>query len=217
MNRISIITICFNNRSELAKTIESIDSQTELPFEHWIIDGSTNSDINEYLNATPQPSYRYWLFERDQGISDAFNKGIQSSQGEIIQLLNSGDVLYDSSVLSVITQVFTTHPDITWCHGLINLFRGGHWVIIGKPFEPNKLYRGMRATFHPTMFVRKELFTSAGLFDLSLSIAMDYDLLIRIRKEPFHFVNIPIVSMDPGGISNSGYLDALKEIRKVYT
>jgi glycosyltransferase involved in cell wall biosynthesis len=216
MNRISIITICYNNKTELLKTIDSIDAQSLLPYEHWIIDGSTTSDINAYLNAHTQPLYRYWICERDKGISDAFNKGFKHCKGEIIQFLNSGDTLFSPSVLSSVTEVFSTHTSITWTHGLINIYRGGHWVVIGKPFEANKLYRGMRATFHPTMFVRKELFSTAGSFDLSLSIAMDYDFLIRIRDEPFFFMNSPISSMDPGGISNSSYLNALKEIRNVY-
>ncbi|MEO5581423.1 MAG: glycosyltransferase, partial [Saprospiraceae bacterium] len=98
MNRISIITICYNNKTELVNTLDSIDSQSLRPYEHWIIDGSTNSDINDYLNSSPQASYRYWVFERDKGISDAFNKGIHHCKGEIIQFLNSGDRLYSSSV-----------------------------------------------------------------------------------------------------------------------
>ena len=77
MNRISIITICFNNLDDLKATCASVDGQTVHPYEHIIIDGSTKSDIKEFLENNPQPSYRKWLCERDKGISDAFNKGIR--------------------------------------------------------------------------------------------------------------------------------------------
>jgi hypothetical protein len=96
------------------------------------------------------------------------------------------------------------------------MIRGGESVIIGKPFEKKKLYRGMRSTFHPTMFVKKELFEKYGVFDTSLKIAMDYDFLLRIADEKFLFLNFPLVSFDPGGVSNTKYLDSLKEGRQCY-
>jgi GT2 family glycosyltransferase len=52
---ISIITICFNNLPELQKTCASVDAQTIHPEEHWVINGSTNADIEEWLLQTPQP------------------------------------------------------------------------------------------------------------------------------------------------------------------
>jgi len=91
MVRISIITICFNNLNELLLTLSSVDHQTHLPHEHIVIDGSTNPQIANYLNTHPQPDYRLWKSEPDEGISDAFNKGILKSTGDIIGTLNSGD------------------------------------------------------------------------------------------------------------------------------
>ena len=99
MPRISIITICFNNKEELIKSMQSVNIQQQPPYEHFIIDGSTNSEIRDYLENTPQPTWRKWLCERDNGISDAFNKGIKLSTGEVVHLLNSGDIYYDDLVL----------------------------------------------------------------------------------------------------------------------
>src|SRR5688572_12942089 len=88
---LSVITICFNNLQEVIETCLSVDEQTVLPYEHLIIDGSTNEEIVTWLIKSPQPSYRRWIHERDKGISDAFNKGIRNATGEVLHILNSGD------------------------------------------------------------------------------------------------------------------------------
>ncbi|MGI9138892.1 MAG: hypothetical protein ACR2IM_07615, partial [Sediminibacterium sp.] len=69
MEQLSVITICFNNLKELQETCNSVDSQSVQPFEHYIIDGSNNKEISEWLNNSPQPIYRKWICERDKGIS----------------------------------------------------------------------------------------------------------------------------------------------------
>ena len=77
--RISVATICFNNPEELKRTIAAVDQQQHRPYEHVIIDGSTSDAIRNYLENTDQPSYRWWVCERDNGIADAFNKGVHKS------------------------------------------------------------------------------------------------------------------------------------------
>ncbi len=211
MTRISVITICFNNPEDVKKTCASVDIQALKPYEHIIIDGSSKPDIKEYLEKTPQPAYRKWICERDKGISDAFNKGILKATGDVTTHLNSGDTLYDESVLDRITTVFEKDPDTMWCHGKLNLLRGGIWVAIGKPFDRSKLYRGMRGTLHPTMYVRRELYDKHGLFDINLKLAMDYDFLCRIADEKFVFIDYPLATFDPTGVSSTGYIKAMKE------
>lgn len=214
--RISIITICFNNPAELQTTLASVDKQTVLPYEHWIIDGSSNNAIKEYLESVPQPPYRKWINERDKGIADAFNKGIIRSTGDVVNMLNSGDYYIDSDTLSTVTEEFEANPDINWLHSKYQLERGGIWVTIGKPFHPGKVYRGMRSVAHQSMFVRKSLHDKHGLYDTGLTISMDYDFVCRISKEPFVFIEKPLVVFAPGGTSSKNYLAALKQARQVY-
>ncbi len=211
MNRISIITICFNNLEDLKTTCASVDGQAVPPYEHIIIDGSTNSDIEKYLENYTQPDYRKWICERDKGISDAFNKGIRIANGDVTNLLNSGDTLYDNSVLQKVQAVFEQDASVMWCHGKLNMLRGGVWVAIGKPFDKEKLYRGMRGTMHPTMYVRRELYDKHGLFDVNLKLAMDYDFLCRIANEKSVFLVDTLATFDPTGVSSENYVKAMKE------
>jgi len=216
MNQVSIVTICFNNPEDLISTCKSVDIQTEKPFEHLIINGSTKPAIKNYLTQHSQPAYRRWINERDNGIGDAFNKGVLQSTGSIIVMLNAGDTFYDQHSLEKAVTAFEQHPDIKWLHAKFKLLRANQEVIIGKSFSPSKIYRGMRSICHQTMYVRKELYDKHGLYDLSLKISMDYDFLIRIKNEPFYFLPEPLVSFAPEGISSVQYLQSLKESSEVY-
>ena len=154
-----------------------MDKQTLPPFEHWIIDGSNNNTIKQYLESTIQPSYRKWINEKDNGIADAFNKGVERSGGDVINMLNAADYYLDAAALATVSDSFDQHPGIEWTHSKYQLQRGGVWVVIGKPFEKKKLYRGMRSLSHQSMFVKKGLHTKYGNYDTALRNAMDYDFV----------------------------------------
>ena len=214
--RISVITICYNNLEELKQTCASVDSQTFLPYEHWIIDGSSEPGIKNYLSTTPQPAYRKWISEKDKGIADAFNKGVERAGGDILNMLNAADYYFNDTVLQTVADAFNAHPGISWLHGRYRLLRGGLWVVIGKPFEKEKLYRGMRSLSHQSMFIKKELHQQYGLYDIHLRNAMDYDFVCRISSEPILFLEKTLVVFAPGGTTYTNYLQAMAEAKKVY-
>lgn len=216
MKAISVVTICYNNLSDLQKTCVSIDAQTVLPDEHWVINGSTTPEIENWLLNTPQPGYRKWINERDKGISDAFNKGIAKAGCEITHLLHAGDCYAANDVIEAAVETFEANPTVQWISGNIQMTRGGKPVIVGKPFDKSKLYRGMRSVSHPTWFVKKEVYGRIGLFSSEYKIAMDYDLMCRIANEPYAYMDKVVVVFDDTGVSNTGYLDSLKENRKIY-
>ncbi|TRZ82548.1 MAG: glycosyltransferase [Sediminibacterium sp.] len=216
MEQLSVITICFNNLSDLQNTCSSVDAQSVKPYEHYIIDGSSNKDIAEWLQNTAQPSYRKWLCERDKGISDAFNKGLSLATGSLIHILNSADIYYSTTVIENVLVYFNKYSGIQWATGNIFMKRGGIWVRIGVPFDAGQLYKGMRSVSHPTWFLKKELYKKLGNFSLDLKIAMDYDLMCRLKNEPYGYMNETIVKFDDGGVSTNQYLKSLKENVKVY-
>ncbi len=216
MPTISVITICFNNLNDVISTCASIDIQVNKPFEHWIINGSTNNEIAEWLDNNPQPVYRKWVTERDKGIADAFNKGIVNCNGDVIHILNSGDIYAAEDVLSVVNKTFELNEKVQWVSGKIRLKRGGLWVEVGKPFSTSKVYRGMRSVSHPTWFIKKEVYKRVGEYSSEYKIAMDYDMMCRIAKEPYNFIDKTIAVFDDSGISSSNYLASLKENIRVY-
>ena len=214
--RLIIITICFNNLADLLRTIESVDAQSRLPDEHWIINGSTRSDIANWLLSHPVPAFRKIVNERDNGISDAFNKGIQLAGTGMIQLLNAGDTLLNANVLAEVDAFLQKNADVSWISGKIVMKRGGAWVEIGKAFEPKKLYRGMRSVSHPTWWVHKLTYQNAGPYQAKYKIAMDYDMMCRLAHEPYAYLSLAMVRFDDSGISTSQYLRSLEENQQVY-
>jgi GT2 family glycosyltransferase len=216
MPTISIVTICYNNLDDVIKTCKSVDEQTLHPTEHWIINGSTNNEIADWLQSTPQPDYRKWINENDNGIADAFNKGILKSNGTITHLLNSGDSYITNDILKAVEQVFANNISIEWISGKIKIKRAGHWIEIGKPFDESQLYKGMRSVSHPTWFVKREVYNTIGLFNEKYKIGMDYDLMCRLKDEPYLFVDKTMVLFDDSGISNTSYLQSLKENVEIY-
>jgi glycosyltransferase involved in cell wall biosynthesis len=212
----SIITICFNNLSDLQKTCASVDNQILHPFEHIIVDGSTNSDIANWLNKNKQPNYRKWVCELDNGIADAFNKGIEIATGNIIQILNSADIYTNNTVLKTVSDAFSNNSTIDWISGKIVMQRMGINVLIGKPFDANKVYRGMRSVSHPTWFVKKLVYKEIGKYNEQYTIAMDYDMMCRLVKFNYLFLDIPMVIFDPSGVSNKSYLNSLQQNKLIY-
>lgn len=199
--QLSIVTICYNNLADLQASCQSVDEQTVLPFEHIIINGSTEQAINQWLSSQPQPGYRKWLSEADKGIADAFNKGVRLSTGNLLLMLNAGDLLSNKQVLGEVLPHFEKDSELMWLHGMYQYQRAGLWVVLGKPFNKALLYRGMRSICHQTMYYRKTLHNKYGVYDPGYRIAMDFDFVVRIRDEKMLFVQKVLAIFAPGGTS----------------
>ena len=96
--KFSIITINYNNKEGLRKTIESVVGQSFRDFEYIIIDGGSTDGsievIKEYAGKVD-----YWVSEPDKGIYHAMNKGVLQAHGEYLNFMNSGDEFYNNGVL----------------------------------------------------------------------------------------------------------------------
>ena len=99
----SIITVVYNTKEDLKKTTESIQNQTFKNFEHVIIDGDSNDDTLEYIKSLEYNNVTY-ISEKDNGIYDAMNKGINLASGEYLLFLNAADTFTSDDVLKNITQ-----------------------------------------------------------------------------------------------------------------
>lgn len=213
--KLTVVTICFNNLQDLIKTCNSVDCQLEKPFEHIIINGSTNDEIKDWFNHQEKKDYRTILNERDNGIADAFNKGILKANGDVIHLLNSGDIYYDEFAIQIVSKKINELPNVNWFSGNIMFHRAGDWVKIGKPFDRNQLYKGMRAVAHPTWFVKKEVYDRLGRYK-NYSIAMDYEMMCRIKDESYCYINYTLIKFDHSGVSGLNYDKSLEQNIEVY-
>ena len=99
--KLSIITINYNNKEGLQKTIDSVVCQTWHDFEWIVIDGGS-SDGSKELIEQYQQHFSYWCSEPDKGVYNAMNKGIDHAHGDYVNFMNSGDAFHDDEVLKSI-------------------------------------------------------------------------------------------------------------------
>ena len=97
----SIITVNYNNKEGLRKTIESVVRQTYRDFEFIVIDGGSTDGSTDILKEYDE-QINYWVSEKDSGIYNAMNKGIKKSIGDYLIFMNSGDCFYQNDVLETV-------------------------------------------------------------------------------------------------------------------
>jgi glycosyltransferase len=216
---ISIITPTFNSANAIQETVKSVISQTYGNFEHIIVDNESKDNTldlikNIYKNAGIEEKLKI-ISEKDNGISDAFNKGIANSSGEIIGILNSDDIFYDASILSLINSALSQTGKLI-AHG--NIFFEDH--VFGSNFRFPLRDRILGVGFnHPGMFVNKEVYKRTGLYNIEMHYAMDIDFFFRLQKEygdierVSTYINYPLVTMKAGGVSWKNEVKALKEVK----
>lgn len=206
---LSVITITYNNYEELVRTLESLPAGNII--ESVVINGGSCKKTLDLLSVYNGVV----ISEPDEGIADAFNKGIRNSHGEYILFLNSGDILLDQTYPEKALSIMESNKDVSFIHSNMILDDpiGGQLLI--RPTCKN-IGRGM-PYLHPTMVVRKSLFDKAGMFDKSFRIAMDYDWVVRIERhgaKGYYFNEEPVVKMDGRGKSAEQEYSAIKECIK---
>ena len=95
---ISVVTICYNAKNDLEKTILSVLSQTYQDIEYIIIDGGSTDGTVDIIHKYSERLF-YWISEPDKGIYDAMNKGMDRATGSWINFMNAGDTFCDNEVI----------------------------------------------------------------------------------------------------------------------
>ncbi len=148
--KLSIITINYNNRDGLKKTIESIIHQTFKDFEHIIIDGGSNDGSIKVIHQY-EDHFAYWVTEKDKGIYNAMNKGTQAAQGEYCLFLNSGDILVNNEALQ---KAFQQNPTADIVSSDLDF---SDHTTLHVPEEVTLEYFIKGSLPHPSTFIRKKV------------------------------------------------------------
>ena len=150
---LSIITINYNNAAGLRKTLESVRTQSFTDYEHIIVDGGSTDGsvevIHEFLQDAEYAKHvSWWCSEKDKGIYNAMNKGIQHAKGEYVATLNSGDS-YVADALCGLQEVAIRNAGAV-LYGAISKYRHGRFDSVACT-SANNLEHEMIA--HPATFV----------------------------------------------------------------
>ncbi|MEP7324067.1 MAG: glycosyltransferase family 2 protein [Saprospiraceae bacterium] len=211
---VSIITASYNSAATIRDTLNSIAIQDYSRIEHIIVDGLSSDETLNIVHGFKHVSKI--ISEKDNGIYDAMNKGIEISTGTIIGILNSDDFYPHASIIShVVNRIQNEHTDALYGDLVYvsqkNTSKRLRTWIAGK-FKPSKFLFGWMPP-HPTFFVRKEIYDQLGCFNTSLRSAADYELMLRLLyKHRITVSYLPeiLVKMRSGGVSNSSIANRIK-------
>jgi glycosyltransferase involved in cell wall biosynthesis len=187
--RISIITPSLNQSRFIEETILSVKNQPYKDFEHIVIDGGSTDGTIEILKKYP---HLKWISEKDNGQSDAINKGFRVAAGDVLAWLNSDDY-YDQNIFKDVAAYFEAHSDCFFLYGNITYVDES-----GKPFAHvdgdtisyKRLLCNPDIVRQPSCFWRKDILRTVGYLDENLHVVMDYDYFLRIGKlYQFHYIN----------------------------
>lgn len=200
--KISVITINFNNREGLEKTLKNVTSQTFPDFEYIVIDGGSKDGSKELLEKHSD-KITYWISESDKGIYNAMNKGITAAKGEYLIFINSGDHFHNEQSLSSAAQ-YLSGEDIIF--GNLEVINGEQSFIKNYSSELSLFYFYYESLPHPASFIRKEAFDNWGFYDENLKIVSDWKwflISICLHHASFKHIDQTVSTFYLDGISGN--------------
>lgn len=217
--KISIITVCYNSETTIKETFESVLKQTYKNYQYIIIDGKSSDKtiniIEEYKPKFESKGIEFKITsEKDKGLFDAMNKGIQQATGDIIGIINSDDIIQDKDAFKKIVERFNKDKcDATYSDLYIMDYE--------TMSKPNRIFIAHKKSYkigwyppHPTLYVKSEIYKKYGNYDTQYKIAADYDFMVRIMKNniKMSYIKEPLIYMRAGGTSTN----SLKSYKKSF-
>jgi len=205
--KFSILIPTFNSAKTIQDTIDSIKLQKFTSYEIIVIDNNSTDHTIQILKKNKLPNIKF-IIEKDEGIYDAINKGILNARGDIISLLHSDDIYYNSSALQIISEIFDqkkidiVYGDLVYVkkNNLNKIIR--YWKC--SSFYPGRFLKGWHPP-HPTFFVKKKIYKKYSLYKNHIGNSADVELMYRFletNKISSFYLNKILIKMRYGGKSN---------------
>ncbi|MBN2145990.1 MAG: glycosyltransferase [Anaerolineales bacterium] len=217
--QISIITPSYNQAPFLERTIRSVLLQGYPNLEYIIIDGGSTDGSVEIIRKY-EPWLAYWVSEKDYGQSQAINKGLRRSSGEIIAWLNSDDIYLPGALSRVVEEMQSSQAAIVYgeCKlvdqngDFIADYRTENPVTFKNLIHYWKYHYGCPP--QPAVFFRRCVVDTVGYLDESLHYALDYEYWLRVAQrytfEPVHAV-LANYTVHPDSKTGKGFEPFMQE------
>lgn len=213
---LSVITVAFRNYEGVVKTwrsLRNLAGDPSLNFEWIVVDGGSNDGTAEFLEKLNGEYNLRYISEKDRGIYDAMNKGIDMAQGRYAIFLNSGDIFHDD-VAQFVRQLVRVQDNAMYMGDALLDFGDGNKV--RRTAKPGwYIYHSLPASHQAIFFPLSGLKTYP--YDLQYRVSSDYALAARLYKAGYPFKRLPglVSEFSMGGVSTSNNLELCQDARKV--
>lgn len=214
----SIIIATYNADDYLTRLLRSIEEQTTRNIQVIIIDGGSKDQTIEIIK---QYSHivSYWKSEPDNGIYDAWNKGVSKATGDWIMFLGSDDMLLPDALSRYVNFIenLENKRELELVSSRVQMIdRNGKPIRIkGWPFQWPLFLKEVTIA-HPGALHSRRLFEKYGKYDTTYKIVGDFEFLLRPGPNlKTAFLNEVTVIMSEDGTSDS--IAAIKEHYKAVT
>ena len=213
---LSVITVAFRNLDGVVKTWRSLRNlarDPSLSFEWIVVDGGSNDGTAEFLEKLNGEFNLRYVSEKDRGIYDAMNKGIDMAQGRYAIFLNSGDIFHDD-VAQFVRQLGDVQGNAMILGDALLDFGDGNKV--RRAAKPGwYIYHSLPASHQAIFFPVSGLKTYP--YELQYRVSSDYALTARMYKAGYPFKRLPglVSEFSMGGVSTSNNLELCQDAKKV--
>jgi glycosyltransferase involved in cell wall biosynthesis len=201
--KLSLITINYNNAAGLQKTFKSVLPQLVKEVEYIVIDGGSADESRSVIEQNSK-DLSFWVSEKDNGIYNAQNKGIDLATGQYCLFLNSGDVLATGNVISEVLPRLQNEDII---YGDVCSINADHRIEVLRSPEVLDVPHFMVSTlWHPSAFIKTDLFKKWGKYREDMKVTGDYEFFIRailVHGASTRHIPVIVAKFDLQGISNS--------------
>lgn len=222
--KVSIITVVYNREKTIERAIRSVLNQSYSNIEYIVIDGASK-DGTMHIVDRYKDQIAVVVSEKDKGMYDALNKGIKAATGDVVGILHADDEFASAKIIEKIVQQLQAHSSADAVYGDVAFVKEDRPEKIVRYYSSAiftvNLFKWGFMPAHPTFFCYRRFFDLYGLYRTDLSIAADFDLLLRFLKiHQLKTVYMPemLVKMNTGGKSTSGISSTIrinKEIKQI--
>lgn len=187
--KLSVITPSYNQAKFIERTIKSVLDQNYPDLEYIVMDGGSTDDTIEILKKYSDRII--WKSEKDNGQTEAINKGLKIATGDIVAYINSDDT-YEPGAFAKVIEFFQNNPDKKWAYGKCKIINENDQEIR----KPITLYKNLLLRNYsyakllsenfisqPATFWKREIHSETGFFDESEHYCMDYEFWLRIGQK----------------------------------
>jgi len=166
---VTIVTVVYNDAENIEKTLLSVISQNYPNLEYIVIDGGSTDGTVDIIKKYESRIHR-WISEKDAGIYDAMNKGIDLASGQWINFMNANDQFYNSTTIDEVFKDFPEDADFIYGYFIRRKEEGDEYVGLRLPFH--EIWKDMPFS-HQALFSKTALLKQ-NKFCLHNKIISDY-------------------------------------------